>query len=119
MMKFLKGFSYAFNGLKYAFSSQINMKFHILATLFVIAAGLFFKIENWEWIAIVLCISLVMALELVNTAIEKLTDLSTKEIHPLAKIVKDCAAAAVLIAAIGAAVAGCIIFIPHIANILF
>jgi diacylglycerol kinase len=76
-------------------------------------AGYYFSINSQEWIAIVLCFSIVLALELVNTATEKLCD----TLHPLQsekiKLVKDILAAAVLVAAIGAAVVGLIIFLPY------
>jgi diacylglycerol kinase (ATP) len=81
--------------------------------LAVTVSGYFFCITRTEWIAIVLCFSIVLALELVNTATEKLCD----TLHPLQsekiKLVKDILAAAVLVAAIGAAVVGLIIFLPY------
>ena len=67
-----------------------------------------------EWVAISICIALVLALEALNTALEYLTDLVSPEYHPLAGKAKDAAAAAVLLVALGAIVVGLIVFIPHL-----
>ena len=76
------------------------------------------KISAIEWCICMVLFGLVMALEHVNTAVEAVVDMVTEEYHPLAKVAKDTAAGAVLIAAIMAAIAGCIIFLPKIAQIL-
>ena len=78
----------------------------------VIAAGLFFQISALEWCVCFVLFGLIMSLELVNTAVESVVDLVTEKRHPLAKLAKDAAAGAVLIASIMAAAAGLIIFIP-------
>ena len=75
-------------------------------------AGLILKISPVEWCICLGLFGLVMALELINTAIEAVVDLVTSEYRPLAKVAKDTAAGAVLIAAIMAAVSGLIIFVP-------
>ena len=114
MRKFIKGFSYAFAGLAYAFKSQLNFKVHILSTFLVSLAGYWFKLSSSEWLWIIASIGVVLITELLNTAIETLVDLISPEIHPKAKIIKDVAAGAVLIAAITAAGIGLVIFIPKI-----
>lgn len=80
--------------------------------------GVILKISAIEWCICMVLFGLVMALEHVNTAVEAVVDMVTEEYHPLAKVAKDTAAGAVLIAAIMAAIAGCIIFLPKIAQIL-
>lgn len=110
--RLFKSFTYAFDGLKYAFKYEQNILVHTLATILVIIAGIFFKISLMEWLVLVLIIGLVIATELINTSIEATIDLVTKEIHPLAKIAKDTAAAAVLVFGLTAIVIGCIIFVP-------
>jgi len=80
----------------------------------VIIAGLYFGIERWEWAILTGCITLVIAAEALNTAIEFLTDLASPEYHPLAGKAKDTAAAAVLFCAIGAVVIGIIVFWPYL-----
>ena len=76
--------------------------------------GFIFKINKYEWAILVLTIGLVISCELVNTAIEAVVDLVTEEYHPLAKVAKDTAAAAVLIFAFVAVIVGLIIFVPKI-----
>jgi diacylglycerol kinase len=114
MRKFFQGFKHAFDGVKYAFQTQINMRFHVLAAAITIISGLIFKLSIIEWGFITLAIALVLSAELFNTALEALTDLLTQEVHPLAKAAKDCAAGAVLITAIFATVVACLIFIPKL-----
>ena len=79
-----------------------------------VGLGFYFKVNSLEWIVIILCIGLVLFAELVNTAIETLVDLASPQIHPLAKIAKDVAAASVLVLAIVATVIACFVFIPYI-----
>lgn len=88
------------------------MKIHVAVTLLVISAGFILGLSVTEWCICLGLFGLVMALELVNTAVEAVVDLVTAERHPLAKIAKDTAAGAVLIAAIMAAVIGLLIFVP-------
>lgn len=112
--RLVKSFTYAFDGLKYAFKYEQNILVHTLATILVIIAGIFFKISLTEWLVLALIIGLVIATELINTSIEATIDLVTKDVHPLAKIAKDTAAAAVLVFGLTAIVIGCIIFLPKI-----
>ena len=88
------------------------MKIHVAVTLLVIIAGFVLGLSITEWCICLGMFGLVMALELVNTAVEAVVDLVTAERHPLAKIAKDTTAGAVLIAAIMAAVIGLLIFVP-------
>ena len=112
--RLFKSFKYAFEGLKYAFKYEQNILVHTLATIVVIIAGIFFEIKPFEWLTLTLIIGLVIATELINTSIEATIDLVTKEVHPLAKVAKDTAAAAVLVFGLTAIVIGLIIFIPKI-----
>ena len=113
-----EAFKNAFNGMKLVFSTQRNAKIHLLITILVLMLGIFFKLSPQQWMAIVLSIGIVWAFECVNTAIEQLTDLASPEYHILAKIAKDCAAAAVLAASITAAAIGLITFIPKLLIVL-
>ena len=114
MMKFLKSFVYAFEGLYYALQTQRNFRIHCLALIIVNIAAYHFKISTIEWAIIWLCIIGVLTLELLNTSIEKLCDKVYPEIHPNAKMIKDVAAAAVLISAIGSLIIATFIFTPYI-----
>ncbi len=110
----LDSFRYAFQGLVDLFRSQPNARIHAMAATAAGVAGYFFQISRLEWVAIVLCIVLVISMEAMNTALEYLTDLVSPDYHPLAGKVKDVAAAAVLIAAIGSIGVATIIFLPKI-----
>ena len=107
-----KSFGYAFEGIFTCIRKERNMKIHCVMAVFVVAAGVILGLSPVEWCICLGLFGLVMALELVNTAVEAVVDLVTGEYHPLAKIAKDTAAGAVLIAAIMAAAAGLIIFVP-------
>jgi diacylglycerol kinase len=107
-------FRYAINGLYVLFSGQPNARIHLLAAAFATTAGWYFQISANEWIAIVLCIGMVISMEAMNTALEQLTNLVSPEVHPLAGRAKDLAAGAVLFAALTAVVVAGIIFLPKI-----
>ena len=107
-----KSFGYAFEGIGTCIKKERNMKIHCVAAVLVVIAGVILKISLLEWCICLTLFGLIMALELVNTAVEAVVDLVTEERKPLAKIAKDTAAGAVLIAAIMAAIAGIIIFLP-------
>ena len=114
----LNSFKYAFWGIYKSFKSERNMKIHIAVATLVVIAGWILGLSITEWCICLGLFGLVMALELVNTAVEAVVDLVTQERKPLAKIAKDTAAGAVLIAAIMAAIIGCIIFVPKILVVL-
>ena len=113
-----RSFGYAFQGIFTCVRKERNMKIHCVAAVLVVIAGVILKISAIEWCICMVLFGLGMALEHVNTAVEAVVDMVTEEYHPLAKVAKDTAAGAVLIAAIMAAIAGCIIFLPKIAQIL-
>ncbi|MEY3052096.1 MAG: hypothetical protein RLY31_1881 [Bacteroidota bacterium] len=110
----LNSFRFAFHGIAELFRTQANARIHLGITVATVAAGLFLKLDSTEWCMVILAISSVMAAEAYNTALEKLTDLISPHIHPLAGSAKDLAAGAVLITAFGAAIVGLVIFLPKI-----
>ena len=91
-----KSFGYAFEGIRTGIRKERNMKIHCLAVIAVTVAGTFLHIKPVEWCICLLLFGLILSLELVNTALEAVVDLVTKEKKPLAKIAKDTAAGAVL-----------------------
>lgn len=109
-----RSFGWAFAGVWHMLRQQRNAQIHSLITILVIVFGVVLRVSAGEWVALVLAIALVLALEALNTALEAVVDLASPQIHPLAKQAKDTAAGAVLIGAIGAAIAGCIIFLPKL-----
>ncbi|MGR3765072.1 diacylglycerol kinase family protein [Rossellomorea sp. NS-SX7] len=111
-----KSFGYAWQGIKFVWLSEQNFRIHTAAAFVAAALGLILSVSVFEWIILLLLIFGMLALETMNTAIEKAVDLVTAEYHPLAKASKDLASAAVLLFAIGSFIIGCIIFIPKIFN---
>jgi len=112
MSRFIKSFGFAFSGIVYAFKTQPNFKYHCAATVIVVILGWYCRLDNSEWLWILAAVALVLISELLNTAIEILVDLVSPTYNRKAGLVKDTAAAAVLIAAIIAAAIGLIIFVP-------
>lgn len=110
--KFLKGFAYAGQGIIWCLKNERNMRFHFTLSLYMYSYLLFydfFEISKAELAAIILAGALVLSLELMNTAVEKAVDLVTDKTEPLAKISKDTAAGAVLVAAIFSVILGIVI----------
>jgi diacylglycerol kinase (ATP) len=110
----LAAFRDAFRGLRILFGTQPNARFHLIATLGALGAGVWFRLAAWEWAALVLAIVIVWAVEALNTAIEFTIDLVSPEPHFLAGWAKDVAAGAVLVASVGAVVVGGLIFGSHL-----
>ncbi len=113
-----KSFGYAFEGIFAGIRGERNMKIHCFAAMCVIVAGVLFHISVTEWCICLVLFGLILSLELVNTAIEAVVDLVTEDKKPLAKLAKDTAAGAVLIAAVMAAMAGLLIFVPKLISFL-
>ena len=106
-------FKYAWAGVRYAFATQRNFRIHTFIGIFAVSLGLLLEIKAMELAVIVMTCAIVMVLELLNTAIESVVDLTVKQsYHELAKIAKDCAAGAVLISAIAAVVVAACILLP-------
>ena len=114
MSRFFKSFKFAANGLVQVFKSELNFKIHLLVTVVVVAASWYFDISSIEWVAIAICVGMVLFAELMNTAIEALVNLVSPEFNPKAGLIKDIAAAAVLILALTSFVVGLISFVPKI-----
>ena len=113
-----KSFGYAFKGIDDVIKHEPNMKIHVVVAILVVIMAFILKVSIIEWIILVLLIGAVLAAETINTTIENLVDMYTKEYDEKAKIVKDTAAGTVLILAITSAIIGLIIFIPKIIYLL-
>ncbi|CEP68225.1 Diacylglycerol kinase, prokaryotic [Moorella glycerini] len=107
-------FRAALAGVLYCLRTQINMVIHLTAMVAVIGAGWYFQVQPWEWVALTIAITLVLAAEAFNTAVEVTVNLYTGKYHPLARIAKDVAAGAVLITALGAVAVAYFIFGPRL-----
>lgn len=111
---FFSSFGYALTGIVTVFRTQRNMKVHGVAAILAVTMGLFLRLSTIEWVAIVCSIFFVLAAEAVNTAIEAAVNLCTEEFHPWAKVAKDCAAGAVLLAAVNSVIVGILVFGRHV-----
>ena len=116
---FWQSLAFAFAGVRHALNSQRNLRIHVAIAAAVVIAGFVLRINRQEWAIVVTLIALVIGLELLNTAIEALVDLASPEPHPLAKVAKDTAAGAILVAAAGSAIVGLIIFLPRLWQLFF
>ncbi|MGB3467135.1 MAG: diacylglycerol kinase family protein [Cyclobacteriaceae bacterium] len=116
MKKRLQSFSHAFRGLRLLVKETHNARIHIFTAVMVVFCGVFFEITLGEWLTLIILITLVLAAELFNSALEYLCDAVTTEFHPAIKNAKDMAAGAVLVMSIGAAIAGLLIFLPYLIN---
>jgi len=112
--KFIKSITYAWNGIGFLFKTQLNARIELIIAFFVLFAGFIFKISSFEWIAILLCIAVVLALEGINTAFEGISNKLHPDFDQQIGNAKDVAAGAVLIACCVAVVIGFIIFAPHL-----
>jgi diacylglycerol kinase len=114
ILKAVRSFGYAGVGIYNLFRYENNARIHLMACIVVVIAGVFFHISPTEWLLIVTQIALVWSAEAFNTSIEKLADLVSPDYHPVIKVVKDTAAAGVLILAISAVIVGGVVFIPKV-----
>jgi len=110
--RLVRSFSCALQGIVHTVKTQRNMQIHAAAAVIVLPAAWWLHIPRSDVLLVFFSIALVMALELVNTAIEAVVDLASPDWHRLAKIAKDASAGAVLAAAFVSAVAGVVIFGP-------
>lgn len=116
MKKVLDSFNNAINGIINTVRTERNMRVHLVVSLGVLAACFLFDVTKYEFLALVITISMVISAELVNTAIEAAIDMTTNYYHPLAKVAKNAAAGAVLVTAINAIAVGYIIFWEKLSN---
>jgi len=114
-----QSFKCAFNGLRILLSEESNAWIHFCVAFCVLIAGFVLKISKEEWIVIIFCIGFVFALELLNSAIENISDFVSKDYHALIKKTKDLSAGAVLVGAIISAIVGMIIFAPKVIKLLY
>jgi len=112
--RLINSFGYAFKGIITVYKTEQNILIHTIIALMVLGLSFYLKISKIEFLIIVLVIGLVIALEIINTALEYTIDMVMPNIHPMAKMAKDASSAAVLVMAITAVIVGLIVFIPKI-----
>ncbi len=106
----LSGFKHAQEGILHCFRTQKHMRYHFYTLVAVLVSGLLLNLDNRDMLVLVFAITLVIVAEMFNTAIEAVVDMITENYHPVAKLVKDVAAGAVLLAAMNAVISGVLIF---------
>lgn len=112
--KLVKSFTYAFAGIHFAVVHNQNLRIHITVGLVIVALSIFFHVNPFEMGILGVMILLVIASEMINTAIEEMANLITKEHREEARIAKDVSAGMVLVAALGSVVVGFLIFFPYV-----
>ena len=112
--RFLNSIKFSIDGLVNAYQNEQSLWLHAICTIGILILGFLLQISFNEWTVIVIALVIVLAVELLNTAIEATVDLVTKEIHPLAKVAKDCGSAAAFVSSIMVFIICCFIFIPKI-----
>ncbi|UXH44361.1 diacylglycerol kinase [Rossellomorea vietnamensis] len=118
LFRFLKSFGYAAEGMKSVWATEQNFRIHSFAGIVVFLLAYMLSVSAMEWIILIILVFSVLALETMNTAIEKAVDLTTEGYHPLAKAAKDLASASVLLFAICTAIVGTIIFLPKLLELI-
>ncbi len=116
--KQLRSFRYAWQGIRTCVGKEQNLSFHLIVAVMVGCAGGVFGITRNEWLAVIICMGMVIGAEMFNTAIERLVDLVSPQKNPLAGQAKDIAAGAVLVCAVAAILVGIIVFVPYLTRFL-
>lgn len=112
--KRIASFAYAFKGVLTLVRGEHNAWIHLLATVAVVSAGLWFDVSRMEWVALVICVAMVWTAEALNTAIEYLADAISRDFNEKLGHAKDTAAAGVLLSAIAALLVAGLIFGPRV-----
>jgi diacylglycerol kinase (ATP) len=108
-----QSFKHAFDGVCFAFKYNQNIRIHFFVAFLVIITSIFFEVNAFEMGILGVVILVVISAEMINTAIEEMTNLITNEHRLEAKIAKDVAAGMVLVTAVGSVIVGVLIFVPH------
>jgi diacylglycerol kinase len=114
----IAAFRHAVNGILWFFKVERNAKIHFICTVLVVVFGLILSVSKLDWLFLTVAIISVWVTELINSAIEMLCDYVQPERHASIKIVKDLAAGAVLLAAIGSVIIGGVVFLPKMYEML-
>ena len=114
--RLFKSFRYAIKGMAKTLREEQNLHIQFIVAIFVVVLGAYFSLTGMEWIALILVIGLVIIMEVVNSAIERVTDVLKPRLNTYVKEIKDIMAAAVMLASIMAVLVGLIVFIPYVSN---
>ncbi len=112
----VESFNYAVEGIVHVLRTHRNLRIHFVAAIAVLVAALWIGVDRLELVALLLSIAFVLVTEMINSAIEAAIDVATSSFDPLAKLAKDIAAGAVLIASVNAVAVGYLVFSGHVSN---
>lgn len=115
--RLIKSFTYAIRGLAKVFREEQNLRIQIMAGFGVFVFGIWVDLARMEWVALFIVSMIVLLMEVVNSAVERITDLFKPRINTYVKEIKDIMAAAVMLSSIGAVVVGLIVLGPHLASL--
>lgn len=118
ILRFTASIKNSVNGLVYAYLNEQSLTLHALLTIFVLASGFYFDITKMQWAILVVVMAIIIVTELLNTAIEAVVDLVTKEYHELAKVAKDCASAAAFVSSLVALSLYLYVFVPKFIELI-
>lgn len=107
-------FKHAFDGVRWALSTQPNYMVHLSLSLLTVLGAIYYHIETYEWLILIFVISVGLAIETLNSALEQALDCVSREIRHDIKVSKDAAAAAMFLFSLGAFTIACVIFLPRI-----
>jgi diacylglycerol kinase len=114
MKRIIRSFGHAVRGLLHCIQKEKNFQIQLGCGCIAISAGIFFHLTGMEWCIVLLCITMVLSMEMLNTAIEHICNIIQKEYHPAIGILKDISAGAVLVSACSTLICSGLIFIPKI-----
>jgi len=117
--RLFKSFQYALKGLIKTYKEEQNLKVQTFIGIVVLITAWSYRISHFEWCLLILAISLVLIMELVNSAVERVTDVLKPRINTYVKEIKDIMAAAVMLSSFTAIIIGLIIFIPYLLNLFY
>lgn len=116
--RFAKSMAAAARGIIHVFKTEQNFRLQLLAGSAVIIAAFYFQLVSWQIIFLIFLVTMVLTMELLNTALEYFADLLKPRLHHYVYVIKDIMAGAVLVVALGALIIGFIIFLPHFISLV-
>jgi diacylglycerol kinase (ATP) len=114
----LKSFRYAAQGFLYIVRYEHNARIHLFISGVVLIMGFLLHIKRLEWVLVLLCMGFVLTAEMFNTTIEKLSDIVSPQRNEQIRVIKDVSAAVVLLSSFIAMLAGLIVFVPYLWQLL-
>lgn len=114
MSNFLKSFGYAIRGIAYVFKTERNFRVHVAVSILIVILMIYYNVTVSQAVFLTYAIGSVLILEIINTVMERVTDILKPRVHPYAAVMKDLMAATVLIAALGAVISGILILGPYV-----